>query len=112
MPMPSKTTTNRGDGGAGAGGVGVPRPVPRTRPKRQARRWTGATAYVARRIRGRGPPTPPAPAPPSPPRAALPRLRVRNVPRDDLVHGLARVPDPLFAHGELDDLNALVGRSA
>src|SRR5213594_636565 len=36
------------------------------------------------------------------PSDALPRLLVRDVARDDLVHRLARVADALLAHGEID----------
>src|SRR5262249_27062125 len=38
-----------------------------------------------------------------PPPARLSRFLVRYVPGDHLVHGLARMPDPFFAHREIDD---------
>src|SRR5262245_22235808 len=38
-----------------------------------------------------------------PPPARLSRFLVRYVPGDHLVHGLARMPNPFFAHREIDD---------
>src|SRR5437773_1244582 len=86
-------------------GCGPPTCPPPTE-NRLALRWTQATAGIAPRSRRRRAAARPPPDPPP----WLSRLLVRHVPRDDLVHRLSRVPDALFAHGQIDQRHALLAR--
>src|SRR3989441_4085984 len=73
--------------------------------------WACRSGSMDAGARGWGWPAGSREAPPSPPpRPCLSRFLVRDVPSDHFVHGLASVPDALFADREIDGGHALGGR--
>src|SRR5438309_6751107 len=91
------------DGGWRGGGAGSADPSPAD-PIR-AERVDGQDQRVPTRTRTWSPD--PAPPPRQPAPAQLPRLLVRDVARDHLVHRLARMPDAFLAHRQIDRGHAL-----